>query len=167
MFSCFDDFTAKFQVWTRLDWIVLSLAKRWQIYLSSDGETYAVYVGAGSLQAHHHCRYCCCCYCLLLSCHLTLASHPEDLLAPEQTPWMSVTEQISSKILSNIAIPHQQWISICIQVCQLWYIVLLYVFMVLHLCTQRKTSGFCTKQSTFARCKVVMTPEGLPHYQCH
>lgn len=86
MFSCFEDFTAKFQAWTKLDSIVLSLAKRWQFYLSSDGETYAVYGGAGSLQAHHHCRCCCYCYCLLLSCHSMLTSHPEDLLVPEHTP---------------------------------------------------------------------------------
>ena len=83
-----NDFTTShFCPWILLARIILSIAKRWQHYLSSDGETCAVYGGAGSLQAHHHCHYCCCyyCYCLLLSCHSTPASHPANLLVPEHT----------------------------------------------------------------------------------
>jgi len=82
-----------------LDWRLLSLAKRWQLYLSSDGEIYAVCGGAGSPRARHRCRYCCCCcYCLLLNCRSMLTSRPADSLAPEHTPWVTVTKQICSKI---------------------------------------------------------------------
>jgi len=83
-----NDFTtSQFWPWILLAWIILSITKRWQRYLSSDGETCAVCGGAGSLRAHHHCHYCCCycCYCSLLSCHSTLASHPANLLLPECT----------------------------------------------------------------------------------
>lgn len=76
-----------FWPWLLLARIILSMAKSWQCYLSSDGETCAVCGGAGSLQARHHCHYCCCycCYCLPLSCHSMLASHPANSLVPEHT----------------------------------------------------------------------------------
>lgn len=83
-----NDFTMfPFRPWILLAWIILSMAKSWQRYLSSDGETCAVYGGAGSLRAHHRCHYCCCycCYCSPPSCHSMLASHPANSLVPEHT----------------------------------------------------------------------------------
>lgn len=89
--SCFNNFKAAFllEPGILLEWTVQSLAKRWQFYLSSDGETYAVCGGAGNPQAHHRCHYyycCCCCYCSPLSCHSMLALHPADSLVPVDSP---------------------------------------------------------------------------------